>query len=175
MPKQTKIDGREQFLRCSAVVTGFGRLDLVGTGMLDAYYQTLTGIVAAPICTELWAAFDALERQCGGDLERLEEAVTKQLVAADHKLGPVLKAIVQLWYLGQWIQLPSAWRAKHGASPKDVTHIVSPEAYTQGLAWQAAGTHPQGAKQPGYGSWSLPPIRIAGTKAPKADAAAGSK
>ena len=42
-----------------------------------------------------------------------------------------------------------------------VTRIISAEAYMEGLLWRAAGTHPQGAKQPGYGSWSFPPVQIA--------------
>jgi hypothetical protein len=27
----------------------------------------------------------------------------------------------------------------------------------EGLVWDAIGSHPQGAKQPGYASWALPP------------------
>ena len=37
------------------------------------------------------------------------------------------------------------------------TVVVSADAYQAGLAWGLAGAHPQGARQPGYGSWALPP------------------
>ena len=43
-------------------------------------------------------------------------------------------------------------------SPRS-TQIDAP-SYVQGLMWEAAETHPPGAKQPGYGSWAEPPIRI---------------
>jgi hypothetical protein len=161
-----KKDGLDEFLNCSALVTGFGRLDLLGTGMAETYYRTLTGTIGESICDELWAAIGKLQRKFGGDPERLEEAITKELVIGNPKqgpvkLGPVIKAIVQMWYLGQWAQMPPAWRAAYGTNPNDFNRIVSAEAYTEGLIWRAAGTHPQGARQPGYGSWAQPPVQIA--------------
>ena len=58
-----------------------------------------------------------------------------------------------LWYTGQWVQLPGPWRDRHGASPLDVDDVLSPEAYTAGLMWDAIGAHPQGAKAPGFATW----------------------
>lgn len=151
---------KEQFLDFSAVLTGFGRLDLLGTGMLEMYYEALTEIVGESICGELWAEFEKLKRKCGGELEQLEEQVEKQILP-DEKLGPVAKAIVQMWYLGQWNQTPAPWREKYGTNPNDFNHVISAVAYTEGLIWRAAGTHPMGAKQPGFGTWSEPPVQIA--------------
>ena len=55
-------------------------------------------------------------------------------------------------------QLPAAWRNVHGAWANDVTFVVSTQSYTEGLVWKAIHTHPPAAKQPGYGSWALPPV-----------------
>jgi hypothetical protein len=46
-----------------------------------------------------------------------------------------------MWYNGNWGQ-----------------NVVSGQAYIQGLIWDAAEAHPPGAKQPGYGSWAIPPL-----------------
>jgi hypothetical protein len=174
MPK--KNDGIDEFLHCSALVTGFARTDLLGTGMSEAYYRTLSGIIGESICAELWAAIRKLRRKYGGDPAKLEDAITNEIVIGNPKLGPVVKAIVQMWYLGAWAQMPPAWRAAYGTNPNDFNRIVSAEAYTEGLIWQAAGTHPQGAKQPGYGSWALPPVQIAAAeKQPAKKAATGDQ
>jgi len=39
----------------------------------------------------------------------------------------------------------------------DEAQVVSPQTYRGGLVWIAAGTHPQGAHQQGFGAWALPP------------------
>ena len=65
--------------------------------------------------------------------------------------------MIVLWYLGQWDQLPSDWRDRHGASPLDVAARVSADAFRAGLVWRAIGAHPTGAEPPGFGSWATPP------------------
>lgn len=55
-------------------------------------------------------------------------------------------AVIELWYLG-------IWRGTMGTEGV----VVSPRAYREGLVWRAMGAHPMGAKQPGFGSWALPP------------------
>jgi hypothetical protein len=162
---------KEQFLEFSAVLTGFSRLDLLGTGMLDLYYGALTEIVGGSICGELWADFEKLMQKCGGALGEVEAAVEKHILP-DQKLGPVAKTIVQMWYLGQWSQLPPEWREKYGTNPSDFNHVISPASYVEGLVWRAAGVHPQGAKQPGFGTWSAPPVQIAAPETGKAAMAA---
>ena len=82
----------------------------------------------------------------------------KDQILDDPDLGPIARNVATLWYLGMWNQLPAAWRNKHGAWANDVTFVVSPQSYTEGLVWKAIHTHPPAAKQPGYGSWALPPV-----------------
>lgn len=72
-------------------------------------------------------------------------------------LGPVARNVILLWYTGNWNELPQGWRDAYGVSVADVSAVVSAEAYQEGLMWVAGGTHPQGAKEPGFGTWAEPP------------------
>ena len=45
-----KKDPTEQFLALSAVLTGFERVDLLGTGLTEQYYQKLAAVVGQDIC-----------------------------------------------------------------------------------------------------------------------------
>jgi hypothetical protein len=67
-------------------------------------------------------------------------------------LGPIAKNIIRLWYLGTWQKDKS-------------TIVVSAKAYQEGLIWKVMHTHPPGAKQPGFGSWSDLPL----SRAPELD------
>ena len=67
------------------------------------------------------------------------------------------RALIQLWYLGQWVPLPEDWRNRFGASRFDVAKIISTRAYKEGLVWDAIGAHPMGAKQQGFGAWAQEP------------------
>ena len=149
-------DPVQRFVTLSAELTGFDAAELWGTGMAPAHFATLTSIVGADIVGSLLEGFAALETAAKGDSARLESLIETKLLPQP-TLGPLARNLINLWYLGQWFQLPPDWRDVHGANANDRTAIVSAEAYTEGLVWPAIHSHPQGAKQPGYGSWSLPP------------------
>jgi len=135
--------GASEFSALSSRLTGFTTAELAGTGMIDTYLATLLAIVGDHHVTALLAASDL-------PVEHLLE---------HSRFGPLCRNIIVVWYLGQWDQLPAEWRSEHGASAADVSKVVSAEAYTEGLVWPTIGSHPQAAKQPGFGSWSLPPGR----------------
>jgi hypothetical protein len=149
-------DPPRDFLELSAVLTGYGPTDLLGTGMARRYYDETVSIVGEAVVGELLGAAVSSLRAAGGDAADLEEAVRRKILA-DAKLGPVARNVIKMWYLGSWYQLPRAWREAHGAHARDTDHVVSAEAYQEGLVWRAIGSHPPGAKQPGFGTWSQPP------------------
>jgi len=68
------------------------------------------------------------------------------------------RSIVLLWYLGSWYE-PADLKAnaspgtRHAISSK----VVSAKAYTQGLVWEIAGTHPMGYSNLQFGYWSRYP------------------
>lgn len=141
------------FYRLSSELTGFDEVQLRGTGCGETYLQTLQAILP-PGLTE--ALLQAFRRVLVDYPERIAFGL-RILILGDPQLGPVARNLICLWYSGTWYMLPEAWRTSYGASPEDVDHVVSAEAYRQGLMWLTIGAHAQGAKQQGYGSWRFAP------------------
>lgn len=141
-------DAVAEFLRFSAILTGFDEQELLGTGMLETYYDELLLIIGA---REAGSLFGALLRVVDGD-----EASFRSVILDDDRYGPVARNVLRMWYLGTWAQLPRKWRNDYGATSYDTDHVISAAAYREGLVWPVAGTHPMGAKQQGYGSWAKP-------------------
>jgi hypothetical protein len=137
-------DPLEDFLALSVALTGYGRADLLGTGVARRHYDEAVRMAGEAVCRDL---LDAAAAACaaGDDVARREEAL-RQTVLAEPKLGPVARSIIKMWYLGAWREPPG-----------DRDHVVSAEAYQEGLVWRAIGSHPPGAKQPGFGTWALEP------------------
>lgn len=144
---------KDKFLAFSAEITAFTTFDLLGTGMADAYLKAVIDVVGEATVAQLLDAWERV-RRAGPDLE---ENLRREIFG-DEKLGPIARNIIKLWYIGTWYQLPYAWTQTFGALEKDVTFVVSPAAYVEGLLWPAIGSHPPGAKAPGYGSWATPPV-----------------
>ncbi len=150
-PETGPGDRAARFVGLSALLTGFGRVQLTGTGLDGAYLRVLDSALPAGVLDELLGAFGGLPEGAG------REAAAGTAILGDPKLGPVARNIILLWYCGTWTALPDAWRAAYGSAPLDVSRVVSAEAYQGGLQWAAAGAHPAGARQQGFGAWSLPP------------------
>jgi hypothetical protein len=73
------------------------------------------------------------------------------------------RSIVLLWYLGSWyepgdLKANASPGARHAISSK----VVSSKAYTQGLVWEIAGTHPMGYSNLQFGYWSRDPHDLNG-------------
>jgi len=153
MKKNTHFDS---FLQLSAEMTGYTNTDLMGTGEAYCYYEKFTEIIDDSICQELWTKSNKIWKAHKSESKK-EEAIRKELLSHP-KYGPLLRSLIKLWYLGQWDELSSDWREKYGNSLKDVNFIVSSNSYKQGLVWNAIGAHPMGAKQPGFATWSNPPL-----------------
>ena len=134
----------DAFLSLSIHLTGFPRVELVSTGMLEEYYQFLLANAEHEELGRLWAIAARLEK---GVTLNNQVAVSAEIQHAmtDQNLGPVAKNIIRLWYTGSWRKDPS--------NPFSSV-VVSAQSYQQGLVWKAAHSHPPGAKQPGFGTWS---------------------
>jgi len=140
---------REQFVDASAELTGFPRVQLFGTGMSDKYLQALDEILSVEVVDEFLAL-------CTRAADTSGNAGVSGIVQ-HASWGPIARNIIILWYCGTWTALPDAWRAVHGTAPTDLDHVVSAEAYQMGLQWVAAGAHPAGARQQGFGAWAISP------------------
>lgn len=156
IPRASPVEARDRFLRLSVELTGYDAAELEGTGMVDFYLGVLISIVGDAMTGRLLSRWAEVAADSHDDPPKRERLLQHEILA-DATLGPLARNITVLWYTGQWNQLPADWRDAHGASAGDQTYLVSPDAYVQGLVWPTIGTHPQGARQAGYGSWSLPP------------------
>lgn len=146
----------ERFVAVSVALTGFDHVDLVGTGVMPLYLETLEKWVGPEIAAQLLAF---------GTAPPPDDFLVRTRIMGDPKLGPVARNVIQLWYTATWNPLPVGWYVAYQSeipSPPNLTdlppaYIVSPDAYVESLVWIAANTHPMGAKQPGYGTWADPP------------------
>jgi hypothetical protein len=68
------------------------------------------------------------------------------------------RSIVLMWYLGSWYD-PKLLQgnAAPGTAAFIPSEVVSATAYTQGLVWQIARTHPMGYSNLQFGYWSREP------------------
>ena len=155
-PPRIGPDPLARFISVSAALTGFSQAELQGTGMAQEYYNVMRSTLSEPLVGRLLLQWTLIEKL---DSYLHDEYLTNTILG-DETLGPMARNLITLWYLGQWWQLPVAWRQLHGANAQDTTRVVSAQAYEEGLVWVAMGVHPQGAKQPGFGSWALEPAPL---------------
>jgi hypothetical protein len=153
---ETDTERAETFLALSTTVTGFSPYELRGTGQAESYLETLDRLVGKQIVNEALAAFADVAREAGTESAALARGLRRH-VFSDEKLGPVVRRLVKLWYVGTWYELPHNWQESYGENNLDRTFVVSASSYTEGLLWPAIGANPPGAKPPGYGSWANPP------------------
>ncbi len=153
------------FYQLSAIFTDYNVAQLTGTGVGEEYNQTLSRWVRQDVLDDLYNTFNALETNNDGDVCQQQ---LRQNILASAKLGPIARNIIKMWYLSIWYQMADDWTMAYGvpaysapvigvelAKPED--YIISNNAYIQGLVWPLMGSHPMGAKQPGYGTWSDAP------------------
>jgi hypothetical protein len=69
------------------------------------------------------------------------------------------RSIVLLWYLGSWYKPEDLQKnASPGTRAFIDSKVLSAKAYTQGLVWQIAQTHPMGYSNLQFGYWSREPV-----------------
>lgn len=126
------------FLSISSKLTGFKEIELLATGMTGVYFNTITAHTN-PQTVALF--YKECEQILSLDNEKeISKAIKNELIP-DSSYSGLAKQIITMWYMGTWN-----------------SEVISSSAYTQGLVWEAAETHPPGAKQPGFDSWSSRPI-----------------
>jgi len=146
----------DAFLALSVELTAFKRVELQGTGQGELYFATLVRIVGPEMFEMLIGRYAEIVEQAAGNPEALQVAMRRRILG-DQQLGPIARNLIKLWFCGIWYQLPIAWSQAYGPRPGDVTCMISPNAYVEGLMWTTIGAHPAGAKAQGYASWANPP------------------
>jgi len=145
---------QEKFVKFSSELTAFTPVELWGTGMVDTYLQTVDKVIGEAVTDKLLSTFTAVST-CVNATQRI--ALLRKDILGCEYLGPIARAIIKLWYIGTWYELPTAWHDRFGVLANDTTFVPSPNAYIEGLLWTAIGAHPPGAKAQGFGSWQAAP------------------
>lgn len=146
-------DRRELFLFISVYLTGFERVELEGTGMVDDYFSTICQESSVENLDFFFAEVTAIQHEAQDSEDQLLSLIASNLIP-NSSYQALAKNIIYLWYTGQWAPTVN----NPNANLQQVRN-VSANAYIQGLMWSAAQTHPPGAKQPGYGSWAYMPLQ----------------
>lgn len=151
---------RALFLAFSAELTGYRETDLEGTGNVDSFLALFEAQTGPTPLGFFYEAAAAVMRHPSG-AARAE--VMRVDVVATPRLWAMCTALITLWYQGLWPALPGTWYSALGApTPEGWTPtqkiVPSAAAYTEQLAFRAAGAHPPGAHPTGYGSWSIDPV-----------------
>jgi hypothetical protein len=150
------------FLQISAALTGYSEVKLESTGMLDDYFCVLMkeqdheGVRAflAKAKQILPPNADVIKNIKKAFIDLPNTATRTNTPFDQMSYNGLAQRIILLWYTGIWTTMN--WKGTK--SQDDRTAVVSAQAYQEGLIWETAGTHPSGAKQPGFGSWHEPPI-----------------
>lgn len=141
----------EKFVELSVELTGFTEAELASTGMARDYFDELALVIGEPLTIGF-----------------IGESSSLQNLMSHEVFGPIALNVIRMWYLGQWTQLSDDWRVKlkkrsqlerdgYDEFNRDESRVISAQAYREGLVWSAIGTHPAGAKQPGFATWGAPP------------------
>jgi len=147
-------NGAKILLEISAYLTGFEKADLLGTGMLDPYYRYAVAQYVNADDSSTLQSFLMESKEIVDTLGPDEDAVisaVKSRFLPYSKFNTLVTQIVTMWYTGEW-----------NGNIISINGYTKGQAYVQGLIWDAAETHPPGAKQPGYGSWAKEPINAKG-------------
>lgn len=138
----------EIFVDLSVVLTGFSKDKLQPTHdtlkLSEEYYNTLIKEVSPAIVTQLSDAFTALENGSG----QVDTTQFKNDIIDNAILGPIAKNIIKMWYVGIWYYIKP--ETEQG-------YIISDNAYTHGLVWDAMQAHPMGYSEGNFGYWDSAP------------------
>ena len=134
------------FLEVSALLTGFSQTELKATGMAESYYNTILQYTDKESIDYFFLDLNTLLHSSGHTPKKIEAALARDFMP-DSSYSGLAKSIIMLWYTGNWGDT-----------------VVSSASYIQGLMWDAAHSHPPGAKQPGYGSWANLPLTVTQSK-----------
>jgi hypothetical protein len=142
----------QTFLDISVRLTGFNKNELLATGMPETYYYAIMKEADQDNVRAFFKEAQKIMNEYGDNETNLNGQICHQLIPSA-KYYELAKRIILLWYTGIWTSIVIT-----NGKPISSSNMISSQSYSEGLIWVAAETHPAGAKQPGYASWSLPPL-----------------
>ena len=123
---------------------------------MSSYLELFQERIGSQVFSKLIDDFSEIS---SGDESNTCASIETQILDSP-EFGPAGRNLIKLWYLGSWPALSDEWLERFGQSGSNMAGIPSSTAYIEGLVWKAMSAHPMGGKPPGFGSWSIPPVRI---------------
>lgn len=124
------------FMSISEALTGFKIYDLQATGLAGIYYQYIGQSISQPTFIE----FLNKSKEVFTQSRYVTDIAIKNSLLSDLEMKKMADKLITLWYNGTWEGV-----------------YLNDNSYKEGLIWKAIHSHPPGAKQPGFKSWSINP------------------
>jgi len=118
------------FLTISTYLTGYNEVELLGTGLLETYFNVFLEKFSPETLDYFFTEVDEILLESADDEDKINAAIAARLIP-DSAYDGIAKNIILVWYTGNW-----------------GSDVISTQSYQQGLMWDAAEAHPPGAKQP---------------------------
>ncbi|HYH78993.1 MAG TPA: hypothetical protein VEX86_04330, partial [Longimicrobium sp.] len=150
---QAATPQRTSFVRLSSVLTGYSTDTLAPAidpiDLASEYLAAVQQRADAATVSRLFTVYASIDKATGGDLSK-QAAPVQQQILADPALGPLARRIIRLWYVSIWYDAEPPSMFEGGT-------VISMNAYTGGLVWDAAQAHPMGYSELAYGYWASAP------------------
>jgi hypothetical protein len=140
----------QPFVELSSILTGYAQEDLAPDidpiGLASEYLTWMEQHADQAAFQQTLTTFQSIASL---PADQQSQQVQQQILL-DPVMGPIARRIIRLWYLATWYE-------NEPPTPTDASQVVSMNAYTMGLAWDAAQAHPMGFSELHFGYWAVPP------------------
>jgi hypothetical protein len=149
------------FVGLSSVLTGYSKDKLAPAidpiGLASEYLGVLERKTDSQILLQTLAIYQNIAQQAAAQFPndplqqaQLETQLVGQQILPNLDMGNLCRRIIRLWYL-------STYYTTEPPDPNQDGEVVSMNAYTMGLAWDAFQAHPMGYSEMHFGYWATPP------------------
>jgi hypothetical protein len=139
------------FVGLSAILTGYPQEELAPEidpiGMASEYLSWMEKNADQTDFLKTLSTYQSIAEQFP---PAEQPAQVQQQILSDPAMGNIARRMLRLWYL-------STWYTTEPPDPHGDGQVVSMNAYTMGLAWDAAQAHPMGYSELHFGYWSVVP------------------
>jgi hypothetical protein len=149
------------FVGLSSVLTGYSKDKLAPgidpIGLASEYLGVLQRKTDSQILLQTLAVYQNIAAQAAAQFPnnpvqqaQMEAQLVEKQILADLDMGSLARRIIRLWYL-------STFYTTEPPDPNQDGEVVSMNAYTLGLSWDAFQAHPMGYSEMHFGYWATPP------------------
>jgi hypothetical protein len=139
------------FVGLSALLTGYPQDQLAPAidpiGLAAEYLNWMLQHADQPAFLQTLSTYQNIAAQFPASEQ---PAQVQQQILSTPVMGDIARRMIRLWYL-------SIWYTTEPPDPNMDGQVVSMNAYTMGLAWDAAQAHPMGYSELHFGYWAGPP------------------